>query len=94
MLHSCMTPQQEAAEREIIFAMIMMMRDLRDAGHNDWQTSDQFSCEPAYGSGQPAEDAQAVGGRRETEAQHDAPDADDPLANSEAATLAAAISLR
>lgn len=37
-----MTPQQEAAEREIIFAMIMMMRDLRDAGHNDWQTSTSF----------------------------------------------------
>ena len=42
MLHSCMTPQQEAAEREIIFAMIMMMRDLRDAGHNDWQTLTSF----------------------------------------------------
>jgi hypothetical protein len=37
-----MTPQQEAAEREIIFAMIMMLRDLRDAGHNDWQTLTRF----------------------------------------------------
>ena len=42
MVNSCMTPQQEAAEREIIFAMIMMLRDLRDAGHNDWQTLTSF----------------------------------------------------
>jgi hypothetical protein len=37
-----MTPQQEAAEREIIFAMMMMLRDLRDAGHSDWQTLTSF----------------------------------------------------
>ena len=37
-----MTPQQEAAEREIIFAMMMMLRDLRDAGHGDWQTLTSF----------------------------------------------------
>ena len=37
-----MTPQQAAAEREIIFAMIMMLRDLRDAGHSDWQTLTSF----------------------------------------------------
>jgi hypothetical protein len=37
-----MTSRQEAAEREIIFAMIMMLRDLRDAGHNDWQTLTSF----------------------------------------------------
>ena len=37
-----MTPQQEAAEREIIFTMIIMLRDLRDAGHSDWQTLTSF----------------------------------------------------
>jgi hypothetical protein len=37
-----MTPQQEAAEREIIFVMITMLRDLRDAGHSDWQTLTSF----------------------------------------------------
>ena len=37
-----MTPQQEQAEREIIFAMMMMLRDLRDAGHGDWQTLTSF----------------------------------------------------
>jgi hypothetical protein len=42
VVNSSMTPQQEDAEREIIFAMIMMLRDLRDAGHNDWQTLTSF----------------------------------------------------
>ena len=42
MVNSYMTPQQEAAEREIIFAMIMMLRDLRNAGHSDWQTLTSF----------------------------------------------------
>ena len=42
MVNSYITPQQEAAEREIIFAMIMMLRDLRDAGHSDWQTLTSF----------------------------------------------------
>jgi hypothetical protein len=79
MVNSCMTPQQEAAEREIIFAMITMLRDLRDAGHRDLANSNQFSRELAHGSGQPAEDAQAVGGRCETEAQRNAPDADNSL---------------
>ena len=36
------TPQHEAAEREIIFAMMMMLRDLGDAGHSDWQTLTSF----------------------------------------------------
>ena len=42
VVNSCMTPQQETAEREIIFAMMMMLRNLRDAGHNDWQTLTSF----------------------------------------------------
>jgi hypothetical protein len=42
VVNSCMTPQREAAEREIIFAMMMMLRDLRDAGHSDWQTLTSF----------------------------------------------------
>jgi hypothetical protein len=42
VVNSRMTPQQEAAEREIIFAMIMMLRDLRDARHSDWQTLTSF----------------------------------------------------
>jgi hypothetical protein len=42
VVNSCMTPQQEAAERDIIFAMITMLRDLRDAGRSDWQTLTSF----------------------------------------------------
>jgi hypothetical protein len=42
MVNSYMAPQQEAAERDIIFAMITMLRDLRDAGHSDWQTLTRF----------------------------------------------------
>ena len=48
---SAMTPQQEQAEREIIFAMMMMMlRDLKNAGLSDWQTLTSFS-RTAHGSG-------------------------------------------
>jgi hypothetical protein len=85
-----MTPQQGAADREIIFAMMMMMmlRDLQGRWAQRLADSDQFSREPAQGSGPPAEDTQAVGGRRETEARHDAPDTDDPLASSEARVMA------
>jgi hypothetical protein len=42
VVNSWTTPQQETAEREIIFAMITMLRDLRDAGHSDWQTLTSF----------------------------------------------------
>ena len=63
-----MTPQQEQAEREIIFAMMMMLRDLQGRWAQRLADSDQFSREPAQGARPPAEDTQAVGGRRETEA--------------------------
>ena len=37
-----MNAEQEQNERDIIFAMMMMLRDLRDAGHNDFQTLTSF----------------------------------------------------
>jgi len=37
-----MTPEQEQYERDIIFAMMMMLRDLRDAGYSDFQTLTSF----------------------------------------------------
>jgi hypothetical protein len=37
-----MTPEQEQAERDIIMAMMMMLRDLREAGHSDWQVLTSF----------------------------------------------------
>jgi hypothetical protein len=37
-----MTPEQEQNEREIILAMLMMLRDLRDAGYSDFQTLTSF----------------------------------------------------
>jgi hypothetical protein len=37
-----MNPEQEQHERDIIFAMMMMLRDLRNAGCSDFQTLTSF----------------------------------------------------
>lgn len=37
-----MNAEQQLHERDIIFAMTMMLRDLRDAGYSDFQTLTSF----------------------------------------------------
>jgi hypothetical protein len=37
-----MTPEQEQAERAVIFAMMEMLHDLQRSGHSDWQVLTSF----------------------------------------------------
>jgi len=41
-VNTVMNAEQEQNERDIIFAMMMMLRDLRDAGYSDFQTLTSF----------------------------------------------------
>lgn len=48
-----MNAEQEQHEREIIFAMMMMLRDLRDAGYSDFQTLTSFLANLCMGQPDP-----------------------------------------
>jgi hypothetical protein len=37
-----MTPEQEAAERAVIFQMLKSLEELQEAGHFDWQVLTSF----------------------------------------------------
>ena len=37
-----MTPEQEAAERAVIFQMLKSLEELQEAGHSDWQVLTSF----------------------------------------------------
>jgi hypothetical protein len=41
-VNTAMNAEHEQHERDIIFAMIMMLRDLWDAGYSDFQTLTSF----------------------------------------------------
>ena len=42
VLHSGMTPEQEQAERAVIFGMIQALEAISQAGHSDWQVLTSF----------------------------------------------------
>ena len=48
-----MTPEQEVAERVVIFQMLKSLEELQEAGHSDWQVLTSFLANLLIGQDNP-----------------------------------------